>query len=317
VAAEVLEFRSREAWLAARRDYLTASDVAAVLGEDVYGRGPLSVWLEKVKGVEVVETPWMRRGRRLEQVIAEEYSEVTGRTVRMPAGAAAGTFLLHVHPEVPFLAASLDRETAGSVDAPPPAGGHGWAPLELKAQGAAHAYEWRQLAPTGYLVQNAVQIACSGATWGSLAGLVGLEASAPTVRDTTGAEAAAFLDASLSALDEFWHRVKRGRAGDDCAAPPADASPSTARALTAAFPPPGDKGTVALDHAALELTTEWNAAKARRDQQADLVARCENELMRLMGDATFGALPDGWYLRRDHGAGWRLWHWHPRTPRRS
>src|SRR5687767_8539180 len=115
---------ARERWLAERRELLTASDVAAVLGVDPR-RSPLSVYAEKRGLLEVAETPWMRWGRRVEGAIAEAYADETGRPVRDLG------LEIQRHPDVPWLGATLDRQVLeGSAAHPLVAPGPG--PLEAK-----------------------------------------------------------------------------------------------------------------------------------------------------------------------------------------
>lgn len=61
-------------WLAARREGIGASEVAAVVGLSPYD-GPLRVWLSKVAGLDVEDNPAMKWGRRLEDDVLEEFAE--------------------------------------------------------------------------------------------------------------------------------------------------------------------------------------------------------------------------------------------------
>lgn len=94
-------------WLAARREYITATDIPPLLG--------LSPWKceqdvadEKLSGNGVESTLVMRVGSALEDLIAAAYSEQTGRRVRRVRG-------LWVSRSVPWAAASPDAAAAGRL----------------------------------------------------------------------------------------------------------------------------------------------------------------------------------------------------------
>lgn len=86
-----------------RRMFLGGSDAGAVLGISPF-RTPLELYLEKTADEPVVqdESPAMRWGKRLEDVVAEAFAEQTGRRVSRSQEAVR-------HPEHPFLMGHLDR----------------------------------------------------------------------------------------------------------------------------------------------------------------------------------------------------------------
>jgi len=212
---------TREEWLEARRSGIGASDVAAILGVDPR-RGALAVYADKVGAAQPSdETPLMRRGRRLEAVIAAEYAEETGRQVRH-----LGDYTITRHPKLPFFFSTLDRVTEA-----PERSGRG--PLELKS---LHAWaptlaEWETEPPVVFQVQLHAQIACTGATWGSLACLVG----GLDLKWTDAERNDRFVAAMEQAVEDFWDRVEKRDP------PPPDASAGTLRAIRSLFPK--DKGT--------------------------------------------------------------------------
>jgi len=268
----------REAWLAERRQLLTASDVAAVLGQDPR-RGPLAVWADKVHGITSEENAPMRRGRRLEAAVAEEYSELTGR----PAIAGDDPYRITRHPEIPWLGATLDRTTIGCAATPAPASGP--APLQLKAVSGMKASEWRDEPPTPYLIQVQIEIACTGAEWGSLAALVG--GLTVVWKDLIRHER--FLAKALPRLEAFWLQVRRREA------PEADGSEGTTDALKTLYAEE-DGETVELDDDAVGLADALDRHRRREAEERQHVRELANKLRRRIGSATFGALPDGSYL---------------------
>ena len=95
--------KNREDWLEQRKDLLTASDAASILGQNPW-KSAMALYAEKLGLMPPQEeTQKMRSGRKLQRAIAEMYSEDTGRTLVDP-----GEFTIAVHPEVPYVAATLD-----------------------------------------------------------------------------------------------------------------------------------------------------------------------------------------------------------------
>jgi putative phage-type endonuclease len=268
----------RERWLARRREIpVTASDVPAILGVDPR-RGAFAVWAEKMGFVEPEDKPWMRRGRRFEGPIAEEYAEETGRPVFAP-----DPFEIITHPDIPWIGCTLDRETEGSVAHPAP--GPGRAPLELKNVSGLKAKEWRDEPPRHYLLQVQVQMACTRAQWASLAALIG----GLSIAWVDVPRHDRVLAAMMRRLERFrWHVQTK-------TPPEADALPGTSAVLAALYAEENGK-TVDLPADAVDLAEAL--ARARYDVGVARTAerQAANKLKALMGKATFGSLPDGSYL---------------------
>lgn len=279
-AAPAIVPDSEEQWRAIRRELVTASDAAAILGADTH-RGPLSVYADKVSGIEQEDRLPMRRGRRFEAAIADEYGEQMRRPVE-PLRA----FEISLHPDLPWLGATLDRLTLGTLQAPDPFGGCDTrGPLQIK-MAIGSASEWSEEdPPLRFVIQVQIEMACYGARWGSLCALTG--PGPLKVHDLERDDA--FLAEAIPRLEEFRDRVRRREP------PPADALPETARALSRLWPA-DDGSTVLLDRAALDTVNRWEAAQAREQKAAAEAAAATNELHRRLGPAAFGSLPDGSYL---------------------
>ncbi len=272
----------RQEWLAERRELVTASDAAAILGEDPR-RGAHAVYLEKVFAVEPEESVMMRRGRRHEAAIADEYADQTGRPVR-----ALGDFVITRHAAIPWLAATLDRVIEPTELAPAPPGCSGPAPLQIKL-GLGSAKAWQEEAPVYYRVQVQIEIACYGSSWGALAGLVGpgpLETVDEPRHDL-------FLEGALPLLEEFRDRVRRRDP------PEADGLPGTTEVLKRLFGRHGNGDTVALDREALGLADELELAKVAARDAGAVVQALKNRIRARLGAASHGALPDGSFLSLD------------------
>jgi putative phage-type endonuclease len=312
---EVLELDTRDAWLRERRRFITASDVASILGVNPWSN-PLAVYGSKVKGVELRETGPMRRGRRLEPAIADEYSELTGRPVRRPG---SRPWVLHVHPDIPWLASSLDRLIADSPAYPAPAGAAGEAPLEIKTAGTTEGWECspacqpgciEEHAPLYYELQLQVQIACSSAAWGSFAALLGLDAEAPVIRDRRPHHAV--FQAIVPRLEEFWWRVQHQEP------PPVQGLPGEREAVRAIWPQ-DDGTTVELGLADLGAVESWERAKVAESSAKAEAELADTFLRSRVGAASFGRLPDGSFLKLEETkrAGYTVQPTTYRTLRRS
>lgn len=305
---------AEERWLAARRQLVTASDAAAILGEDPR-RGALAVYAEKVGALPTEEdNDYMAYGRDVEAAIGKAYARKTGRPV-----VELGRHVLQVHPELRWLASTLDFQTSGTVlrPAPPPAAGAG--PLEAKAVAAYKAAEWADDAepPIHFQIQVQVQMACTGAQWGSLCALVGgLEVRWRDIKRNDR-----FLSKALPRLEEFHIRVQRREPPEEV-----DALPRTGRALRALYPV-GNGETALLEHADLEAANRLDAIRQQVHDGEEALEELSNKLRRRMGDATFGALPDGSYLtlKVSNNNGYvrkpytyrSLGRYRPRLPRRN
>lgn len=263
----------RKTWLAERRKLITASDVAAILGVDPR-RGPLAVYAAKVSDSEPDEPIYMRRGRRHEALIAEEYGEQEGREVEMWP-----EYELLRHPDIPWLAATPDARTSRSAKQSMVLSGG--IPLEIKmAIGSPH--RWSDGPPLWYEVQVQIQVACYGSRAGALGALTGPGplATYDIERDES------FFSAALPRLEEFRARVLRRDP------PEADGLDGTTEAIERLWPT--DNGaTVALAHDSLALADALDAARADESAAKERATQMRNILRARIGEASFGALPDG------------------------
>ncbi len=268
-AAPAIVHDEEQQWLLEGREIVTASEAAAIIGADER-RGALAVWASKTGGVETIETLPMRRGRRLEAIIVEEYGEQTGRPVE-----PWPRFKRLRHPTVPFIGATLDATTLlGAITIP----------LEAKSA-LGSAREWGDEPPLGYQCQAQLQSQCFGSPAAAIAGLVGPGPLKTYDLDRDDA----FFAALLPLLERFMWHVRNH------IPPEADGLPGTTAAIRRLWST-ADGQTIPLDREALTLTEEWEAAQARGAAAAATAQELENKLRRLLGSASFGALADGTYL---------------------
>jgi putative phage-type endonuclease len=268
-----------ERWHARRRELVTASDAAAILGVD-RRRGPLAVYAQKVGDTPPPEDlDYFAFGRDVEAAIGKAYQRKTGRPVR-----ELGRFDIRTHPDLPWLGATRDFETHGTEEMPSPAPGPG--PLEAKAVAAFKASEWEDDPPVVYQIQVQVQMACTAAQWGALVALVG--GISPVWKDLQRDDA--FLAAALPQLERFmWHVRNRQPP------PEVDATPGTSAALRAIYGK-ADGSTVLLDAEAMEWADHLERAQVRAKADEADTTLIENKLRRRVGAATWGALPDGSFI---------------------
>lgn len=246
-------YDNRAAWLAARRSGIGSSDAAAILGQTTWG-SPYSVWAEKAHGIgkDVGDSEYVRWGSVLEGPIRDEYQQRTGRRV-----SHAGSFAITRHPDIPWLAASLD----GTVEP-----GSGDVVIqgvyEGKTAGGHKAEEWANEPPLAYQIQVQHQMAATGLQWASIACLIGGQKL--VYFDVERNQR--FIDAMLEKLAAFWRCVETKTPPD------VDASAATRSALKLLHPL--DNGqTVELPESAAArwierqlISDEIKSLEARRDE---------------------------------------------------
>ncbi|MGF1998401.1 YqaJ viral recombinase family protein [Enterococcus casseliflavus] len=128
---------THDEWLLDRRKGIGGSDVATILGLNKW-KSPYQLWLEKTGQIDLEHTEsepayW---GNVLEEVVAKEFQERTGKKVRRRNQ-------VFEHPLHPFLRANIDRDVVGEN-----------ALLECKTANAFFGKEWEgDEVPLSYLCQ--------------------------------------------------------------------------------------------------------------------------------------------------------------------
>ncbi|RXU75170.1 phage tail tape measure protein [Enterococcus faecium] len=128
---------SRQEWIEDRKKGIGGSDVGTILGLNKW-KSPYQLWLEKTGQVVLEETAsepayW---GNILEEVVAKEFQERTGKKVRRRNQ-------VFEHPLHPFLRANIDRDVVGEN-----------AILECKTANQFLGKEWEgEEVPLSYLCQ--------------------------------------------------------------------------------------------------------------------------------------------------------------------
>lgn len=182
--------RNRRTWLAKRRRLLGATDAVAVLGYSKF-RTPLDVWGEKTgrcQSEDLTGKYIVERGNVLEALIITEWSRRNdARLLEHPP--------LIGHPQLPFLAASLDA--VGEIDGE-----------QVVAEAKAVTWRAREdwwdetlLAPDMYVVQTLMQLAVTGLERAHLIADVAGEFRQVEIQRDIEFEAWA-----LPALEDWWQR---------------------------------------------------------------------------------------------------------------
>jgi len=266
-------------WLEARTRTIGASEVAAVLGLDPW-QTPLQLYLRKRGEIPATEpTMQMEAGHRMEPVIAEWYSDDTGREVQ-----DLGRYTIQRNAELPFMHATLDRIIM-------PCDGHEMpGTLQIKNVTAYKSGEWAEGVPLHTQIQVQAEMAVAKMDWGSVAALIGGNQFVWQDQERNDD----FIVMACRKCGEFMANVERGI--------PPEASASDNDALGILWPHHVPEKVVELpmdaadwyaviertEAAIVELQIERDAAKAKVKQA--------------IGDAERGVLPDGsgWTWKTQH-----------------
>jgi len=258
--------------MALREHRLGASDMAAVMSLDPY-RGPIDVYMRLVGlAPPTVETPQMRRGNRMEAVIADWYAEETGVTL-LPAESV-------IHPSEDWLLATPDRLVIpehGPVTrlGPAPVSGRG---LEVKTRAFTKKGEWGEAGtdevPFGVAVQCAVGMACLDLPEWDVAAALSLDDWRIYHLKRDPETEAAIIAAGLDFMTE--HVAKR-------IPPPLDGSEAAHTLLAALWP---DAGTAMLpaDEAMESLLVSLQDIRGRIKDDEALESEVEVRLKSLIGE---------------------------------
>lgn len=281
-AKAVVHDSDREAWLKARRTMLTASQFAAVLGEDPY-RDALSVWVEKTmpdsqpEAEPSIDDPrfW---GRRLEQTVLRS---------------AADHYRWDYHPGGWLLQSNADPRIGTTIDAEIDRhDGLGWVPFECKNTELSLYWDQdTQDCPRHVIIQCQAQ---TMVTRTPECVCFALLSRYTPVRITIPADER-FHELLHSTADEFWKRVAKL----DPYPATALSRPSLSRMFAKELP---EHTSVQLSPDAVAWTAELaeiaNQMKSLEERQEEL----RNLIRQAIGKATFGVLPS-------HVDGKSTWRW--------
>lgn len=259
--------QDRAGWLALRKTMLTASDVAAVLGEDEH-RSALDCYVDKVterRGPEEIGIDDPRFwGSILEQPILTAVARYYGWEYH------AGGALLRSRKH-PQLGATLDAEINR---------GAGWEVLEGKTTRVPRGWdEDSGELPTRILIQCQVQLLVTGAPADVVFAL--LQGSKPVRVEVYPSPE--FHAVIVEEAERFMDRVAR------MDPPPPDHTEASKRALLRLYPQ-DDGGGVILPDCAIDWTREIKAITAEENRLKARKEELKNMLRAAIGPATYGLL---------------------------
>lgn len=275
---QLLDYGTREAWLASRSTTIGASEVAGLF-VDASGQSlspyttPFKLWAEKTGQLppEEIDSEQVLWGNLLEPAIASRYQEVTGRELWQ-----GSPFCVAQHPDIPGFRSTPDRWVTKCPDR----AGRGI--VQVKNTCEFVGRNWKDGAPIHIEIQCQAELATTGYDWDSVAALIGgnrlkyfdLE------RDET------FIPELEDRVRWFLGLVARREA------PPIDGSPQTLAALKRLHPK--DNGqTVRLPEEAVVWFEAMRAAKEDAKLAEAAAEWAHAKLLHAIGPATFGELSDG------------------------
>ena len=269
MSAIAVQREARTVDLADRSTYLGATDIAAIVGVNPpsYAQA-IDVYLEKTgQTIAREETIRMTWGTRLEDIIADAYTEQTGRALTR-RGAVQ-------HRDFPFIVGHVDRIVRGEPGV-----------FDAKSSLAAPGYGApdSDQVPPHVRVQMTVYMGLLGREWCDVALFRSTARALDIYRIPFDAE---LYDALLAEAVRFWREnVETG------VEPEPDGSDAYRRHLAAKFPEAAEVELVATPEQAL-LMDELRAAEQMAKDQKRHVAELENRIRAAMGAASVLISPVG------------------------
>ena len=255
----------RAEWLEIRRKGIGGSDAAAVAGLSRY-RTPIQVYMEKVGLIEPPEeNEAMYWGKKLEDLVAEEFSVRTGLKVRRKNA-------ILKHPECPWMLANVDRLIVGKDEG-----------LECKTASAYKADEWNgDEIPWEYAIQCYHYMAVTGYSAWWIAVLIGGNRFVYK-RIERDEEIIANL---IKIESDFWHNhVLKG-------VPPDPDGSSTSTELMKQLYPESNGLEVDLPSAVERWIEQYEQAAEEEKAAAERKEEAANNIKMLLGEYEVGRFRD-------------------------
>lgn len=140
-----------------RMQYIGGSDIAAIMGQSRW-KTAYRLWAEKTGKVEIPDlsnVEAVEMGTRLEEFVAQIFSDKTGKQVRKQSK-------MYTHKDYPYMAAHVDRLITGSDEL-----------LECKTCSQYKLEEWENKIPKEYVLQVMWYLGITGRKKGWIACLIG------------------------------------------------------------------------------------------------------------------------------------------------
>lgn len=245
-----------------RSTFLGGSDAPAVLGLSRW-QTPLELWAEKTGQVQHTdqEQLYQKLGKRLEEVVAELFTEATGKKVHRVNET-------RFHPAYPFLGANIDRRVIGEESI-----------LECKTCSAWKAKEWEgEEIPREYIIQVFHYLAVTGAKKAYIAVLIGnqdfkwkvIERDDKVLKDMVAKEVAFWNDFIVPKV--MPHQITKND-GD---------------VLYSLYPVADPESIINLDDDADKLIESRNALIVDKINLEGLIEKQENEIKALLAEKETG-----------------------------
>ena len=269
---ELIDYGTREAWMAGRRLGIGASESAALFGVSPWDT-PVSLWAKKM-GIAPDDSELREHvewGNLLEGPIATRYEQKTGRTIWQ-----GGPFQVAQHPRIACMRATPDRWVVEAPDH------EDTGLLQAKNTNAFTGHNWKDGPPDFIKIQVQHEMAVTGVSWESVAVLIG--GSKFMYFDIERNEA--FIEELEQQCQLFWGYVTRGEQ------PPLDDRKPTFDAIKRLHPK--DNGQeIPLPDEAEAWWAEMQQAKLEERAAKKRAASFEVQLRNVIGDASYGRLPNG------------------------
>ena len=266
--------KDEAAWKVARILTVGASEAASAIGFSKR-KGQYALWAEKsglIQPADLSNNKAVRRGRRLEQAVADIYCEEEGAIVVDP-----GRYTSLTNDDYPGLSATLDRIVVGHAQ-------YGCSPpglLECKTLHIGLRHDIDEGPYLDHQIQVQAQLAVTGFFWGDLAYWCGDDWKVFHVkRDDT------FIEAMQAEITEFWWRVGHNDP------PTADGTAATWEALRQIHP--NDLGKqVQLPPSLRAVDEEIAEAQKQRKFWTDRLEAGQAKIIQAIGDASGGYFAGG------------------------
>lgn len=274
---------TEEAWLDARYDWVTSTDVSALYPDVNPYQSARGLWLEKrsrkpLAHRENAYVPEKKYGRLFEPLVVSDFVQATCEKLRVDD---PGRWTLFCD-DGGVLACSVDR-LVYDLDEPERL----LAPLEVKNAWRNASRVWDVHVPPMYQFQAMTQMAVLGTELAYYG--VWLHQGGPPVfrMHTIRRDEAVIADIRAKAA-EFRRRVL---AGDP---PPVDGTMHTMKALTEEYRAPIEL-EVELADEFVDYRREIEELEAEQDRIEREIMQRKNKFRDALGNGTFGRLPDGSY----------------------
>ena len=245
-----IAYENRDEWLSLRKGYIGGSDAGAVVGLNPY-KSAYSLWAEKTGKLPEFEGNTITRvGSYLEELVAQMFTEETGKKVRKKNR-------ILVNEDYPFACADVDRLVVGEK-----------ALLEIKTTNSPVATKKFKNGeyPEAWYCQMTHYLAVTGLEKAYLAVLIECRDFKIFELERDEEEIEALMDAEKN----FWNLVKTDTP------PVADGMASTSEALTAIYPQSNDESVDLFGYVNelvqyMALTAQIKALEGQKDEVANKV----------------------------------------------